>query len=65
MTSVNRGHSTRPCATCDDDGWVEVWDDEGMEIVATHDCPHIDEPWHKPFNATGVLGQKNEPGEAR
>lgn len=33
-----RNHA-RPCRRCDGDGYVEVFDDEIMQIVATHDCP--------------------------
>lgn len=44
------------CPVCDDDGYVEVWDEEGDMIVATHECPRLLSDGHAPFNATGILG---------
>lgn len=56
--SVDQGQ--RNCATCDDDGWVEFWpdDDETLEVPVNRECPHLHEPWHKPFNASGLLGSE-------
>lgn len=44
----------RRCETCNDDGWVDACDDEGMPL-APRDCPHLYASWHKPFNASGLL----------
>jgi hypothetical protein len=49
------------CGRCDDDGWVDVLDDNGNSIGA-RDCPDLDEPWHPPFNASGLLNDE-EAGE--
>lgn len=46
---------TRPCARCNDDGWLEVWSDDGDAVLAQHDCPDLNESWHRPFNASGLL----------
>lgn len=48
------------CPICQDDGWVEVWDDECMAIVATHECPRLGSAGHAPFNATGLLPTGDE-----
>jgi hypothetical protein len=57
----------RKCTRCDDDGYVEqwTWDDH----VLTYECPLLREPWHAPFNATGILGslasdEQHHEGEA-
>lgn len=46
--------ATRACDRCGDDGWVELLDDDGFPIGAT-DCPHLNEPWHRPFDDGGIL----------
>lgn len=43
------------CPICDDDGWYEVWDDDGDNIIANVECPKLNDPDHAPWNATGVL----------
>lgn len=48
------------CPVCNNDGWYEEWDDDGVEIVVTRECPRLNDPGHAPFNATGLL-----PEEAR
>jgi hypothetical protein len=42
------------CARCSDDGWIEVFDDDD-NVIGAKDCPYLEEPWHREFNATGVL----------
>lgn len=48
MTDQNK------CPVCDNDGYIEVWDEEGDTIVATHECPRLLSDGHAPFNATGA-----------
>lgn len=48
------------CEVCDDDGWCETWDEDAMQIVATYECPRLNEPGHAPFNATGLLSAGEE-----
>lgn len=45
---------SKTCPACNDDGWVETYDDDGFPIGA-RDCPYLDRPFHAPFNATGML----------
>lgn len=43
----------RHCTRCEDDGYVEQWTDD--DHVLTYDCPNLKQPWHRPFNYTGIL----------
>lgn len=43
------------CKICNDDGWIEVWNRAGDEILAMEDCPDLHEPDHAPFNESGLL----------
>lgn len=42
------------CPVCEDDGWVEVFDDEGFPVGA-RECERLNDPGHAPFNASGLL----------
>lgn len=49
--SIHRARAARrrqPCKRCDGDGYVEVFDDEVMQIVATYGCTAC--------GGTGVVG---------
>lgn len=46
---------SKTCPACDNDGWVEVFDDEGFP-VGVEECPYLNRPFHAPFDATGLLG---------
>lgn len=48
------------CPVCDDDGWIDV-DDENGDPIGARDCPRLHEPGHAPFNATGLLGPLEDP----
>lgn len=50
---------TEPCPVCDDDGWVDINDPEAGGVLGARECPRLDEPGHAPFNATGLLGDRN------
>ena len=45
------------CARCSDDGWVEIFDDDGFPMGG-QDCPYLNAPWHRTFNASGLLRQE-------
>lgn len=53
----------KPCAKCEDDGWVETYDEDGFPCGA-RDCPYLGEAWHAPFNASGLLGGSVDGGPA-
>lgn len=42
------------CPVCDDDGWIDIDDEDGFPIGA-RECPRLHEPGHAEFNATGLL----------
>lgn len=52
------------CKVCLDDGYVEVWDDVLADVVAVHDCPHLHDAGHAPFNATGILTPTSSEGDS-
>lgn len=43
------------CPICDDDGWVEIPDEETGGVLGGRECPRLNDPGHAPFNATGLL----------
>lgn len=43
------------CPICDDDGWVDIPDEETGGVLGPMECPRLDEPGHAPFNANGLL----------
>jgi hypothetical protein len=45
---------TQPCPVCNDDGWVDVLDEDGFP-TGSRECERLREPDHAPFNATGLL----------
>ena len=56
---------SQPCPLCNDDGWIETWishmDENGEWIgdqPTQRECPHLNEPGHAPFNASGLLGSE-------
>lgn len=55
MSSHAPDTEQRHCKRCLDDGWIDVWDDDEEMIIGEADCPHLYEPWHRPFNASGAL----------
>jgi hypothetical protein len=44
----------RRCDQCGDDGWIDLFDEEG-NVNGAEDCPWLDQPWHRPFNASGLM----------
>lgn len=44
----------RHCTQCDDDGYVDLYDEDGFPNGAAN-CPDLGAPWHQPFNHTGIL----------
>jgi hypothetical protein len=53
--SVEKGDEQMTCPVCDDDGFIDVLD-ENDDPIGARDCPHLHQPGHAPFNATGILG---------
>lgn len=45
---------SKKCAACDNDGWVEVFDDDGA-LVGAKDCPYLSRPFHAPFNDSALI----------
>lgn len=48
----------RKCERCEDDGWIEIMDEETGGVVGAMDCPYLDEPWHREWNGTKLLGER-------
>lgn len=51
---------TRYCERCEDDGYVEILDDDGFPIGG-RECPDLHASWHRPFNASGIFGPSPDP----
>ncbi len=52
-TGYRTGHDGQ-CLTCNDDGWIDVDDEDGNPCGA-RDCPHLGHPDHARFNASGLI----------
>lgn len=43
------------CATCDNDGWIDLFDEEGHGVIGAAPCPHANDPDHPPFDYRSLL----------
>lgn len=43
------------CPICNDDGWVDIPDEETGGVSGSMECPRLHHLGHASFNATGLL----------
>lgn len=43
------------CELCDDDGWIDIPDEETGGVVGARECPRLGTPGHAPFDYRSIL----------